>query len=315
MYSIPITWVTTLRRIVAVAALVSCLGLFSSAVLAQVKQSSFPSPETAAQTLVDAIKAKDRKAVLRILGPQVKQWILSGDPVADAGAFRRFVEAYEQKHGMSKESDTKSTLLLGADDFPFPIPIVKSGNAWRFDAEQGKEEILNRRIGRNELSTIQVLLAIVDAQREYASVDRDGSGLLQYAQRLVSSPSKRDGLYWPTKAGEPESPMGPLVGRAAGQGYGKQNTGKPAPYHGYYFKILKAQGPNAPGGAYSYVARGKMIGGFAVLAYPASYGNSGVKSFLVSHEGVVLEKDLGRNTAALAGQITRFNPDGTWKKI
>lgn len=315
MASITATWLSARRRALATVAFVCCLSLGGLTAQAQATQATFLSPEAAAQGLAAAAKAKDRAAVLSILGPTAKRWVLTGDDVADANDVGRFVDAYERKHGMTRATDAKAILLIGADDFPFPIPIVRTGEAWRFDAEQGREEILNRRIGRNELSTIQVLLAIVDAQREYASAERDGSGLLQYAPRLVSTPGKRDGLYWPTKAGESESPLGPLVGRATREGYRvRSDPAKPAPYHGYYFKILTAQGPDAPGGAYNYVARGKMIGGFAVLAYPAAYGNSGVKSFLVNHDGVVVEKDLGPNTTAIAGKITRFNPDKTWKK-
>jgi hypothetical protein len=203
---------------------------------------------------------------------------------------------------------------VGKDAWPFPIPVVKSGDSWRFDAKQGAEEILNRRIGRNELSTIQALGAYVDAQREYYLANPAKDKLLQYAQKVVSSKGKRDGLYYPTPAGEPASPLGSLFASATAAGYKAGAEGKPVPFHGYYYRILKAQGPDAKGGAYGYVARGKMIGGFAMLAYPASYGNSGVMTFIVNHDGAVYQKDMGPNTAALAQKITKFNPDGTWKQ-
>jgi len=209
---------------------------------------------------------------------------------------------------------------VGKDDFPFPIPIVKKGQLWFFDTQAGKEEILNRRIGRNELSTIQACLAYVDAQREYARRDREAGSLMEYAQRFASSPGKKDGLYWETKEGESPSPLGPLVAQAVKEGYKKKEDEKQAkgqtliPYHGYYYKILKAQGNNAPGGAYDYVVKGKMIGGFAMVAYPAQYGVSGVMTFVVNHDGVVYEKDLGKETEKIASAMKKFDPDKTWKK-
>ena len=195
-----------------------------------------------------------------------------------------------------------------------PIPMVKGKDGWRFDAKQGGEEVLNRRVGRNELSTVQVMLAYVDAQREYYLRNPRNDKLLHYAQKFGSVPGKRDGLYFPTKAGEAPSPLGPLFTKAKAAGYGKDEDGLPDPYYGYRYRILTRQGPDAPGGAYDYVVQGRMIGGFALIAWPASYGNSGVMIFIVNHEGVVYEKDLGPDTAAAAGKITRFNPDKTWKR-
>jgi hypothetical protein len=195
-----------------------------------------------------------------------------------------------------------------------PIPVVKGKDGWRFDTQQGKEEVLNRRIGRNELSAVQAMLAYVDAQREYYLRNPQGDKLLHYAQKFGSAKGKRDGLYFPTKAGEPPSPLGPLYASAKAAGYTKAGNGMPSPYHGYRYRILKRQGPDAPGGAYDYMAQGRMIGGFALVAWPASYGSSGVMTFLVNHEGVVYEKDLGPNTAAAAAKITRFNPDKSWKR-
>jgi hypothetical protein len=204
---------------------------------------------------------------------------------------------------------------VGSEDWPFPIPLVKKDEYWFFDTMAGKEEILNRRIGRNELNAIQVCLAYVDAQREYVLKDRDGNKLLEYAQKFISSKGKKNGLYWEVKEGEKLSPLGPLVAKAAKEGYiGRKPVGKHTPYHGYYYKILKAQGKNAPGGEYDYIVKEKMIGGFASVAYPAEYGNSGVMTFIVNHDGVVYEKDLGKETEKIATAMKKFDPDKTWKK-
>ena len=193
---------------------------------------------------------------------------------------------------------------------------MKKGDKWSFDADAGREEVMNRRVGRNELDTIQTMLAVVDAQREYALKDADGNGLADYAARFRSTPGKKDGLYWPTKEGEPQSPLGPLAAQAVREGYGKNlGVNKPAPFHGYYYRLLTSQGKDAPGGAYDYLVKGRLMGGFAVVAWPASYGNSGVKTFIVSHDGVVHEKDLGPGTAGAAGKMKSYNPDKTWSKV
>ncbi len=193
---------------------------------------------------------------------------------------------------------------------------MKKGDQWFFDTAAGKEEILNRRIGENELSTVQTLLAIVDAQREYAINDRDNDGILEYAEKFRSDPGKKNGLYWESKEGEEASPLGPLAAQARKEGYTRKKAGdQPSPYHGYFYKILKEQGKNAPGGAYSYVVKGKMIGGFALVAYPATYGVSGIMTFIVNHDGTVYEKDLGKKTEAVAQAMTSFDPDETWRKI
>ncbi len=278
-------------------------------------QRTFATPEEAAKALAEAVKAADAKAIVEIVGPASRSWILTGDKVADANDWKRFAAAYDEKNALAKEGDAKAVLIVGKDDFPFPAPLVKRGDRWAFDAEAGREEVTNRRVGRNELDTIQTLLAIVDAQREYAASDADGNGLHDYADRFVSSPGKKDGLYWETKPGEPQSPLGPLAAKAVKEGYGgKAKGGGPVPYHGYYFRILKAQGKGAPGGAYDYVVKGKLFGGFAVVAYPSKYGVSGVMSFIVNHDGVVYEADLGKDTAAVAGSMKRFDPDQRWKK-
>jgi hypothetical protein len=189
---------------------------------------------------------------------------------------------------------------------------VKKGQTWVFDTEKGRQEILNRRIGENELFTIQACLAVVDAQREYALKDRDKNSLLEYAQKFVSDPGKKNGLYWETKAGELQSPLGPIMTQMRSEGYQGKPSATPSPYHGYYYRILTAQGKDAPGGAYSYLVKGKMIGGFAVVAYPAEYGNSGVMTFIVNHDGKVFQKNLGQNTAAVAKNMKEYNPDKTW---
>jgi Protein of unknown function (DUF2950) len=278
-----------------------------------IAQRRFASVEEAAQALVDALKSGEQKAMLAVLGDAGKGIVLSGDAVDDRRARARFVAAYEEKHRL-EAGGGKVVLVVGSDDFPFPIPVVPDGPSWRFDTAAGKEEILNRRIGRNELNTIQVCLAYVDAQREYYARDPDGDALLQYAQTFASSPGKRDGLYWPTNPGEPPSPLGPFVAKARGEGYSKRSTA-PVPYWGYYYRILTAQGKDAPGGAYDYLAHGHLMGGFALVAYPAQYGVSGVMTFIVNQDGVVYQKDLGPNTAAIARAMKQFNPDSTWQKV
>jgi hypothetical protein len=250
------------------------------------------------------------------MGPDSAPLISSGDEVADREVREKFVRMYQEKNAVVREGDAKAVLEVGNDAWPLPIPVVKEGETWRFDTKQGAEEIIDRRIGKNELSAIQVSLAYFDAQREYAAKDRDQDGLLEYAQKFVSEPGKKDGLYWESKEGEEASPLGPFAAQARKEGYTRKKTGdKPSPYHGYFYKILKEQGKHAPGGAYSYVVKGRMIGGFALVAYPATYGVSGIMTFLVNHDGTVYEKDLGKNTEALAQAMTTFDPDETWRKI
>lgn len=280
------------------------------ATLAAPAQKSFGSLDEAVNALVAAIRAADRKALVEILGPQGNPLVWSGDDVADRAAFQRFAAAYERAHRF-EGGGGKVVLYVGDDDFPFPIPLVPDGPRWRWDTDAGDDELLNRRIGHNELSVIQVCLAYVDAQREYYS---RGTGLLEYAQRLESTRGKRDGLYWEAKPGEPESPLGPLVARARAAGYPLPPRGGPVPYHGYFYRILFAQGPDAPGGAYDFVVKGHMIGGFALVAYPAAYGASGIMTFVVNQDGVVYQKDLGTKTAQAAGAINAYNPDSTWTR-
>jgi hypothetical protein len=265
--------------------------------------------------LVTAAKADDEKQMLAIFGSGAKPLISSGDPVADRAAYERFVARYEESNQLTHPSDTQAVLEIGKEAWPFPIPLVKDKSGWRFDTAAGQEEVLNRRIGENELSAIQACLAYVDAQREYYLRDPDRDSLLHYARHLQSTNGKRDGLYWPTAEGEPESPLGSFFAQARAEGYATGSTGEPRPYHGYLFRILDAQGPHAEGGAYSYLAKGELMGGFAMVAYPAKYGASGVMTFLVNHDGVVFEKDLGSRTANLARRMKRFDPDESWKRV
>ncbi len=277
-------------------------------------QKSFATPEEAVKALVEAVRASDVEGMVAVIGPKSRSWLFTGDRVADASDWKKFLAGYDAKNRLAKEGDAKAILVIG-DDWPFPAPLVKKGDKWAFDADAGREEVMNRRVGRNELDTIQTLLAAVDAQREYAARDADGDGLHHYAARIRSTPGKKDGLYWETKAGEPASPLGPLAAKAVSEGYGAgKKDAKPMPYHGYYFRILTAQGKDAPGGAYDYLVKGKLFGGFAIVAWPASYRNSGVKTFVVNHDGVVFEKDLGSDTARLAAAMKLFNPDKTWAK-
>jgi hypothetical protein len=310
------SWIYQIGFPVLITVMLMSASLYQGAFAAEIKQKTFQSPEEAVKALFDAVKADDTKGLLAIFGPAGKEIISSGDEVADKTSRERFVKSYEEMNKLVKENDIKIILHVGNGDWPLPIPIVKVGEKWRFDTKEGKEEMLNRRIGRNELNAIQVCLAIVDAQREYAMKDQDGDSLLEYAQKFNSEKGKKDGLYWEVKEGEEDSPLGPLAAKAVKEGYGGRKSGdKPAPYHGYYYRILKAQGKNAPGGAYDYVVKGNMIGGFALVAYPAEYGTSGIMTFIVNHEGVVYQKDLGNETGKISSAMTKFDPDKTWKKV
>jgi DUF2950 family protein len=272
-------------------------------------QRIFATPEQAAAELATAIRSNDLAHIHSVLGPGSGKVMHSGDRVQDAAGRKRFLEAYETSVKIEPSGDARATLLIGPEEFPFPFPLMKKAIGWEFDSKAGAEEVLNRRIGRNERSAIQVCLAYVDAQREYATKDRDKDGLLEYAQKFLSTPGEHDGLYWETREGEAASPLGPLSTRAEEQGYANLQ-----PYHGYYYKILTAQGADNPGGAYSYIVRGKMIGGFALVAYPARWGASGAMSFICNHRGVVYEKNLGKGTVVIAERMTRYNPDASWKK-
>ena len=292
-----------------VVMVLTCAGLSAEAAA---KQKGFASAEDAVEAFISALRSNDNKELLAIFGPTAEELISSGDPVSDKQRNESFVSRFDQKNSLSNEGD-KMVLVIGEEEWPFSIPLVKKGSQWFFDTRAGKEEILNRRIGDNELNTIQTMLAVVDAQREYAMKYHDGEGILEYAGKFGSDPGKKNGLYWETNEGEEPSPLGKLVVLARAEGYTKETKDSPMPYHGYYFRMLKKQGKHAPGGAYDYVVKGKQIGGFAVVAYPAMYGNSGVMTFVVNHEGVVYEKDLARDTAKIAKAMTTYDPDKTWK--
>ena len=271
----------------------------------------YASPEAAVAALVSAVTANEQTQLRAILGRQAGKLTRSGDPVADERSRTAFLKAYGEAHQIVHDGDRQATLMIGKDQWQLPFPLVKSAKGWRFDTVKGEQEILARRIGRNELAAIQVCLAIVDAEREYLTQDRDDNGTLEYAAKLVSTAGKRDGLYWPAKEGEPASPLGPLLAAAASEGYaGMAQT----PYHGYFYRMLMSQGPDAQGGAYAYVSHGRMTGGFALIAYPARYGVSGIMSFMVNQDGLVYEKNLGKRTAAIAAKMTTFNPDSSWKR-
>lgn len=293
----------------AVGAVMIALGMVSGASA----QQSFKTPEEAVETLMTAVRAGDNKAVNAILGPGAEQIMSSGDAVQDENTRKAFLASYDVKHSVAAAGgDKPATLLIGPDDYPFAIPIVKKRDAWMFDTVAGRREVLARRIGRNELAAINVCLGYHDAQYEYAATMPKVDDMAVYAQRVASRPGKKDGLYWPTAAGEPSSPLGDAVAVATLLGY---RVGSGAPYRGYYYKILTRQGPKASSGAHDYIVKGKMIGGFALIAWPAEYGNSGITTFMINHDGVVFEKDLGKNTGRIAAKMTAFNPDKTWKKV
>jgi len=278
-------------------------------------QKTFASPEEAVKAAVTAVKNDDDKELIAIFGASAKDLISSGDAVADKHRREQFLRLYDEKNSLVSEKGGM-VVVIGKNDWPFPIPIVQKGKTWVFDTDKGREEILNRRIGDNELSTVQTMLAIVDAQRDYARKAIASEGLPEYAQKFMSDPGKKNGLYWETKEGEEPSPLGPAVAQAKKEGYsGKKSGNEPSPFHGYFYRMLMAQGKNATEGAFDYLVKGKMIGGFAIVGYPAKYGNSGVMTFIVNHDGVVYQKDLGKNTQKIAKAMKKFDPDQTWKKV
>ncbi len=280
----------------------------------KVVQKTFATPAEAVAAMVEAVKSDDATKLREILGPGSGGLIDSGDVIADGQRRKTFVANYDAANKVRMEGDARAIVLVGKDEWPMPIPLVKSADGWRFDTKHGSQEILKRRIGKNELAAIEVVRAIVDAQREYVAKDQNRNGLLEYAPKFVSAPGKRDGLYWDATGNDPQSPLGPLIAAAAKDGYARSAAMPLEPYHGYYYRILMRQGKEASGGAYDYVVRGKMIGGFAVVAYPARYGASGITSFVVNHDGVVYEKNLGKSTAAVAEKMTAFDPDASWKR-
>ena len=299
-------------NLVALIAIALC---GANVTLAQTQQQLFSSPEEATRALVTATQAKDRSSLARIFGPLIKD-LLSGDTVSDANDLSDLSAFISEGTRLEKESDQKVTLMVGNDEWPFPVSIIKAGSQWRFDTENGVEEVHARRIGGNEIDATLVCKAYALAQYDYFNNgDWDEDQVSEYALRLLSSAGKKDGLYWEVVGDEEQSPLGPLVARAADEGYTrKKGTGTQtvAPFHGYYFKILTRQGTSAPGGAYNYIINGNMIAGFALVAYPAVWGNSGVMTFVVNQEGRVYEKNLGARTTQIAGAMTEYNPDSTW---
>jgi hypothetical protein len=289
-------------------------GTTTKAKAATQTQATYPSLEAAVKALYEVIKSHDVKSIYKVLGPGSENLIYTGDAVADRQMRERFLAAYDDSIKIELHGDTKAILLTGENESPFPFPLVKDAKGWHFDAKAGAEEIVNRRIGENELFAIKFCLAYGDAQREYAEIDRDGDGLLEYAQHFHSSEGKQDGLYWPTKAGEPSSPLGPLAVQAQQEGYPGKGVA-PDPYHGYYYRILTSQGKDAPGGAFDYLVGDNMIGGYALIAYPSRWGASGVMSFICSYAGTVYQKDLGAETLDIAAKITQFNPDASWSPV
>lgn len=295
---------TVLILITSLAALAACTS----------KPKDFDSPEAAAQALIEAAKADGNSALLKVLGKEGKPLIDSGDPIADKNARANFVESYTAANSLDKSVPDSITLEVGEDKWPFPVPIVSVGGKWHFDSPTGVEELINRRVGANELDTIQSCLAYADAQREYYMRNPDNSPLLHYAGRLISTEGKKDGLYWPAAENEEESPIGEGFAKARAEGYAKEGTMKGEPFHGYIYRLLTKQGANAHGGAYDYLVNGELLGGFAAIAFPAEYGNSGVMTFMVNHDGVVFSRDLGPDTAKLAMAIDTFDPGADWKK-
>jgi hypothetical protein len=298
----------TVREYAALAILL--VGCFPATAMAQQPgQKTFSSPEEASSALVAAMQSKNDKALLELLGPDGKQLISSGDEIEDLHARADFVQRYLEMHRLVNEPDGTTTLYIGARNWPTPIPLVHPANAWYFETEAGKKEILYRRIGRNEMSVIRICQELAAAEQEYHEAQHS-----QYAQAIFSDEGQHNGLYWKAAAGEPQSPIGPLVANAVAEGYTPPRSGAPTPYRGYYFHILTTQGKNAPGGAKKYVVDGKMIEGFAFVAYPAEYRSSGVMTFIVGSDGVVHQKDLGKATDVAAKAMKKYDPDSTWTK-
>jgi hypothetical protein len=296
------------QRVLWAAMLLVCSSAVATA------QQRFKTPEEAIDALAAAARADGVGRLALILGRGSADILSSGDAAADEATRRAFVAAYDAKHQVKVEGEggTKATVILGENDWPFPIPLVRtSDGVWRFNTQAGREEILYRRIGRNEFSASMACLAYVQAQREYAEMDAKNGGMGAYAQQIASSKGKKDGLYWPSAQGEPESPLGEFI--AAASRSGSVSVGEPL--YGYYYRILTRQGPTASGGQYDYIANGKMIGGFAMVAYPAEYGTTGVMTFLVNKDGELFEKDLGPSTARTASRMTAFNPNHTWRRV
>ncbi|MCQ8102584.1 DUF2950 domain-containing protein [Methylomonas sp. SURF-2] len=284
------------------------------AVVNTVAAKNFSNPDDAAKALLEALASKDNAQLIALFGSQNAELLSSGDDVQDGNNRAEFVALAREKTRMETSGEDKAIVHVGNNDWPFPIPLVKTDGHWHFDAEQGRQEILNRRIGRNELSALAAMRGYVEAQFEYANLDRDGDGVSEYAQKLQSEPGKFDGLFWEVAEGQPQSPLGPLFAEAKAHGYKvREAAEEPVPFHGYYYRILARQGAAAPGGKYDYIINGNMIAGFGMVAFPAQYASSGIMTFVVNHQGKVYQKDLGPKTAELVESIKEYNPDSTWQ--
>jgi hypothetical protein len=310
--------ISTLARFTFAAcfALAAGLALAMPGAAAEPARQSFASPEDAAAAVVAAARSHDEAALRTVLGPGSEALISSGDRNADRQAQRHFVESYEAHHALVPDGTDRMILDVGTDDWPLPIPIVRQGMRWYFNSHEGAQQIIDRRIGRNEIAAIRVSLAYVDAQNDYFDRQKQLTGIGEYAQRIVSTQGRHDGLYWPAAEDQQDSPLEPLVAQAREEGYpGERLHQKLLPYQGYLFRILLAQGAEAPGGSRSYVQGGRMTGGFALIAWPASYASSGIMTFIVNQDGIVFQKDLGPDTAQVVTKITQFNPDSNWARI
>ena len=279
---------------------------------AEASQKIFATPELAVDALIAASRNDNPSMVLKILGPEAQDLIHSGDPVEDANGRKNFVAAYDRAHHIETEDSDKAVLVIGERGWPMPIPMVHVIGGWQWDTESGAQEILNRRIGRNELMVAAVCRTYVEAQQDFSTRHSMADGHSEYAQKFISGKSRHDGLYWPAAAGERESPLGPLVAEARDDGYTAGKGHEQRPYYGYIFKILKRQGPDASGGAKSYVEHGRMTGGFALLAHPAKYGDSGIMTFMVNQDGIVYQKNLGPYTEQIVSGFTDYDPDESW---
>jgi hypothetical protein len=305
------------RGMVIIAALLACIAFiatWSMPIMAAASQKQFSTPEDALKALVEAVKIRDKAALDQIFGPSAKD-LRSSDEVQASVEFEEFTKHVAEKTSLVKENDAKVIIHIGNEDWPFPIPLVKTNGQWFFDTDAGKEEILNRRIGEDELTAILVCRAYVKAQREYVLKDWDGDGILAYAQKLRSDPGKKNGLFWRHEPGETMSPLGELVAQARLEGYKKGKSlfkEKPIPFHGYYFKILTKQGEHAPGGKYNYIINGNMVGGFGLAAFPSNWGKSGIMTFIVNQQGKVFQKNLGPDTLKISQEMQLYDPDETW---
>jgi hypothetical protein len=305
------------RRIIGliISIALSAAGAIPMASAADRHAATFGSPEQAADALAEAWNSGSKRELLKIFGPAGEKLVSSGDPVAEKEARTRLASAYAEQHRIEVEAGRKAVIVMGKDEWSYPIPLIKQGEVWRFDVKAGAQQIIDRRIGRNELNAIKVCHAYVEAQREYAAIDRTGDGVREYARRVASTKGKHDGLYWTALKDEEESPLGPLAAAAEAQGYSAASAEGRKPFHGYLYRILTRQGENAHGGAQDYVVEGHLAGGFALVAFPATYGDSGVMTFIINQHGIVFEKNLGANTAKIARRMKAYDPDPTWKVV